>query len=297
MTSNPKISILMPVFNEEKYISDAIESVISQTYSNFELIIIDDGSTDKTAEIVNKYSDRRIQFYQLGKIGKVAAFNAAYSKSIGEFICFFAGDDILVNDSISNRLKPIKKIVDYPVISFCKVKTFSKIKKFDGVVTPRDSNKGTNCGGAMMFNKKLAEIAFPIPDNIANEDLWINQHVSFNDEILIKHVPIIGINYRIHEQNSSSRTDSFINKTKSFHRRYIVYSIFLNKYRHILSSYKINRLISLAKAEDLRYKRRWFSILFIKNITINEKLRFIMHSNSFFYWLRIKLFSLFSGWG
>ena len=96
--NNPRISILMPVFNEEKYISEAIESVIYQTYSNFELIIIDDGSIDKTAEIVKKYSDSRIQFYQPGKIGKVAAFNLGFSKSRNIAVKLANYDWIVIND-------------------------------------------------------------------------------------------------------------------------------------------------------------------------------------------------------
>ena len=84
--SEPLVSILMPVFNEEKYISKAIDSVLSQTYINFELIIIDDGSTDKTSKVIKRYSDKRISFYQPGKIGKVAAFNLAFSRSINFFL-------------------------------------------------------------------------------------------------------------------------------------------------------------------------------------------------------------------
>ena len=56
----PLVSVSMPAFNAEKYISEAIESVLSQTYTNFELIIVDDGSTDKTRDIINRYSDPRI---------------------------------------------------------------------------------------------------------------------------------------------------------------------------------------------------------------------------------------------
>ena len=122
--NSPMVSILMTVFNEEKYISEAIESTIKQTYSNIELIIIDDGSTDKTVEIIKKYLDNnKIRFYQPGKVGKVAAFNLAFSKSKGDFICFFAGDDILLKNSIEKRVAPIKEILTNPVISFCKIKS------------------------------------------------------------------------------------------------------------------------------------------------------------------------------
>ena len=62
------VSILMPVFNEEKYISQAIESILSQTYPNLEVIIVDDGSSDNTVEILQKYLNDSIHLYQAGKI-------------------------------------------------------------------------------------------------------------------------------------------------------------------------------------------------------------------------------------
>ena len=294
--SNSLVSILMPVFNEQKYISEAIESVLSQTYSNFELIIIDDGSTDKTSEIVKKYLDQRIQLYQPGKIGKVAAFNLAFSKSRGDFICFFAGDDILPCDCIENRINPIKAILSEPSISFCKVKTFSEIKKFDGIIIPK-GDKGNLSGGAMMFNRVFSDKSFPIPEELANEDMWQVQHALYFKDIIIKHISSIGTYFRIHSGNSSSKQDPFSKKTESMHRRFIVYRVFLNKYRDDLKEKYRFELEALDKAENLRYSNKWLLIIFLKNLSLVQKVRFIMYSNSFFYILRMRLFSLFSGWG
>ena len=60
----PKISVIMPAYNAEKYIGEAIESILNQTFADFEFIIIDDGSTDGTVRVVTGYSDERIRFYQ-----------------------------------------------------------------------------------------------------------------------------------------------------------------------------------------------------------------------------------------
>jgi len=62
MNENILVSIIIPVYNGEKYISDTIQSVIDQTYKNWELIIVDDGSTDNTAEIVKQFNDSRISY-------------------------------------------------------------------------------------------------------------------------------------------------------------------------------------------------------------------------------------------
>ena len=290
------VSILMPVYNEQKYISEAIDSVLSQTYSDFELIIIDDGSTDKTAEIIKAYKDTRITFLQPGKIGKVAAFNLAFSNSKGDFICLFAGDDILPKDSLKNRIYKIKEEVKKPAISFCKIKTFSTMKQYDGIVIPK-GNKGNLSGGAMMFNRVFSDRSFPIPQQLVNEDMWQVQHALYLKDVVIKHVPIIGSYFRIHSANSSSKQDPFSKKTESMHRRFIVYKIFLDKYHNHLDRKSQSQLIALDKAEFLRYRNRWISIMFIKKISFVQKMRFIMYSNSFFYNIRIKFFSFFTGRG
>jgi len=294
--SEPLVSILMPVFNEEKYISKAIDSVLSQTYINFELIIIDDGSTDKTSEVIKGYSDKRISFYQPGKIGKVAAFNLAFSKSKGDFICFFAGDDILPFDCIENRIKPIKDSLLYPSISFCKIKTFSKNKRYNQIVMPRGS-KGNLSGGAMMFNRAFSNRSFPIPEQLANEDMWQVQHALYFKDVIVKHIPIIGTYFRIHSGNSSSKQDSFSKKTESMHKRFIVYKLFLDKYSDEIDQQSKYQLRALDKAETLRYNNKWIPIIFMQKLSFVQKIRFIMYSNTFFYSIRIKLFSLFSGWG
>lgn len=64
----PKVSVLMPAYNSEKYIAEAIDSILNQTFTDFEFIIINDGSTDNTAEIVRRYKDKRIKFIDNKKI-------------------------------------------------------------------------------------------------------------------------------------------------------------------------------------------------------------------------------------
>ena len=76
------ISIIMPVFNEQKFIQESIKSILNQTYQEFELIIINDGSYDDTFKKIEPFlNDKRIKYYDKGKIGKVKAFNLGFSKS------------------------------------------------------------------------------------------------------------------------------------------------------------------------------------------------------------------------
>lgn len=105
----PKISVLMPVYNSEKYVATAIESILNQTFSDFEFIIINDGSTDNTAKIVQKYArrDSRIKFIdnQINQ-GLITILNQGLDLCTGEYIARMDGDDI-------SRPERFKLQVDY----------------------------------------------------------------------------------------------------------------------------------------------------------------------------------------
>jgi len=292
-----KVSILMPVFNEENFIKEAVDSVLNQSYKDFELIIVDDFSTDNSYSIIKEYSlkDDRIKLIKNTKKGKVSGFNLGFRKSTGDFICFFAGDDIMTKDSIFTRLSCIDNNDSDFTASASKVKTISEISRFNNVIIPKNKHKGTLVGGAIMFNRLLGNKIFPIPEELPNEDRWTELHIKFFSTII--HVPIISLFYRIHSQNSSSRTNVFKDKNIQMHKRLIVFKLFLYKYKETLSHANKYLLDKMAFAEDLRYRNKTFSLLLMQGISIKEKIRFIFHSNSILYFIRLRFFSFFSGWG
>jgi len=283
----------MPVKNEERYIEEAVKSVLSQTYSNFELIIINDGSTDSTSQKVKAFDDKRITLIETEGVGKNIAFNMGYKSSSGKFICYFAGDDILTTDSLSKRVEPLEGKEEELLASVSKVKTISEIKKFDGVITPKAKDKGSMLGGTIMFTRALGDKIFPLPRVLPNEDKWTVEHIKSFANII--HVPIVGINYRIHENNSSSRTNPFHLKTVAMHKRFIVYRLFLEKYRNVLNQENIDKLEALSAAETLRFNGDSTAILLISGLSFSEKIRYYFHSRVFLYWVRIQLFSFLSG--
>lgn len=91
----PAISVVMPVFNGERFLSEAIESILSQTYGNFEFIIINDGSTDRSREIILGYDDPRIVFIDpKAKVGYITALNLGLESARGEFVARQDADDV-----------------------------------------------------------------------------------------------------------------------------------------------------------------------------------------------------------
>ena len=91
-----KISIIMPAYNAAKYIEKTIKSIQAQAYTNWELLVISDGSTDETVPIVNKLMafDRRIQCYEQENAGVSAARNTGLDKATGKYISFLDADDL-----------------------------------------------------------------------------------------------------------------------------------------------------------------------------------------------------------
>lgn len=100
-----KISVVMPIYNADDYIAQAIETVLSQTLGDFELICVDDGSTDKSVEIVKSFakSDKRIKLVETGHIGVSTARNKGLLKSQGEYIIFLDADDFY-EDTLLEKL-------------------------------------------------------------------------------------------------------------------------------------------------------------------------------------------------
>jgi glycosyltransferase involved in cell wall biosynthesis len=95
MEHNARISVLMPVYNSEKHIAEAIQSILNQTFTDYEFIIINDGSTDKTVEIIREYDDPRIKLIDNTKNqGLIAVLNQGIDLAQGEYIARMDADDI-----------------------------------------------------------------------------------------------------------------------------------------------------------------------------------------------------------
>lgn len=105
-TQMPDISVIMPVYNtKEEYLREAIESILKQSYSNFEFIIVDDCSNEYIEKIISTYRDERIKYFKLdSNQGASAARNFAISKASGKYLAFMDSDDISLPERFSKQL-------------------------------------------------------------------------------------------------------------------------------------------------------------------------------------------------
>jgi len=117
----PLVSIVMPVYNTEKYIEEAIQSVLMQTYKHWELIVIDDGSTDNTRSIIDTFKDERMQVISQENAGVSVARNRGLDIANGKYITFVDADDVLPDESLEVRVffleqHPLIDIVDGKIL-------------------------------------------------------------------------------------------------------------------------------------------------------------------------------------
>jgi glycosyltransferase involved in cell wall biosynthesis len=101
---NTKVSIIIPLFNAEDFIADTIQSALEQTYQNIEIIIVDDGSTDNSYTIANRFESDKLKVYQQTNSGACVARNLAFDKSSGDYIQYLDADDLLAADKIEKQI-------------------------------------------------------------------------------------------------------------------------------------------------------------------------------------------------
>ena len=106
-----KVSIVIPVYNSEKYLKESIDSVLNQTYQNIEVIAVNDGSTDNSEKILDSYSDK-IKIIKKQNGGLASAYNAGIKEMTGEWLKLFNDDDIMYPDAISELVLDAKEIQD-----------------------------------------------------------------------------------------------------------------------------------------------------------------------------------------
>jgi len=109
---DPLVSVIIPVYNAEKYVAETIRSVIDQTWSNWEIIIVDDGSTDESLATASGLGNENIKIISQKNSGASAARNRGLSESRGEYIQFLDADDLLTPTKIENQVKELIKHKD-----------------------------------------------------------------------------------------------------------------------------------------------------------------------------------------
>ncbi|MBD9201991.1 MAG: glycosyltransferase family 2 protein [Eubacterium ventriosum] len=123
-----KFSVVVPIYNVEKYLNKCVESILDQTYKDFELILVDDGSPDHCPEICDEYAERdaRVRVIHKENEGLVAARNTGIKEAKGEYICYVDGDDWIANNLLETVWKKALKNYDVEIVVYSAIKQFEK---------------------------------------------------------------------------------------------------------------------------------------------------------------------------
>jgi glycosyltransferase involved in cell wall biosynthesis len=140
----PKVSVILPCYNGARWISQAIESILAQTYKDFELIIIDDGSTDNSREIISSYLyDERVRYIYQEHKGFSAALNRGIRESRGEFIGFLGQDDLYMPNKLQIQVKyfNVHKDVNLVHSNYCFIDSSGRIIGVSNIKIPKFSSR------------------------------------------------------------------------------------------------------------------------------------------------------------
>ncbi len=243
----PLVSIVMPAYNAEKYIAESVNSILTQTYKNFELLIADDCSTDRTREILSAFNDSRISFHpNETNQGYLKTCNKLFSLCNGELVTFQDADDISVYDRIEKQVNEFLKDKDLGICTTNSVMIDSVGKKIMSRKWAIDYEKFRTdedyevllCGATIMLkNDLLKEIGLyhEYFNRLGGEDYeWFFRAVCkgkgfhLNDELY---------SYRIHNSavkvnNTSPRTVYIHDIIKEIRKRFLLHKEYLLDGKH-----------------------------------------------------------------
>ena len=276
-----KFSLIIPAYNIENYIVKCITSILNQNYFNYEIIVVNDGSTDDTAKILESIKNEKIKIINKQNGGLSSARNEGLRHATGDYIWFVDGDDYIENNALEILYKCLKEEF-YDIISFKYFKEFEKIKVIQNDKIDLDDAKQyplvntSTC--TKIFNKKFfINNSFLFDEGRIYEDLSLIPFVMcMTDRIKFIDYPLYTYTYRKESIMNLSKKFNF-NRDDKFFAIDMLYNRFEDKklekaYKEELEYLTIKHLLIVYSTEILPfgskiYKNRCKKVLeYLKNI-------------------------------
>ena len=275
MTQAHSISVLMPVYNtKEVYLRASIESILNQTFTDFELIIVNDGSTNNAEEVVLSYKDDRIKYFKQENQGIVGALNNGWSKASGKYIARMDSDDIAYPERFAKQIEFLEENPEYSLVG-----SWAKIIPSNNVIKlPQDIKVMDLLADCMfihpsiMFRKADFEkfnICYETGFEYAEDYCMYARAVKY---LKMTNLQEVLLDYRVYPENSSSK----------------------NRDVRVRSSFKVQDLILENLSGDKELQERILDIAYRKKNKVGrlqEKIFSI--KNLYKNWTKYKLVTVF----
>lgn len=259
--NTPFFSVILPTYNREDVIQNAIESVLNQKFENWELIIVDDGSTDNTVKIVKQYDDARIKYYWKKNEERSIARNFGIERAIGAYICFLDSDDEYLDNHFETLFNFIHNSIEKNAIFHTKamhIKNGNKtIDKYydsnEGVpITEYLLNANLIMNSICIYSSILEIDKFPEKFNI-----WEDMHLWMR--IVPKH-PFFQIETVTTIWKQNVERSIMKNKSDNIFKIYLTYLGCMNDFEKVLISDKRSKI---SQENFIKYKRKKFIMMLI----------------------------------
>ncbi|ACK72959.1 glycosyl transferase family 2 [Gloeothece citriformis PCC 7424] len=212
----PKISVIVPTYNAESTILETVNSVLNQTFKDFELIIIDDGCTDKTLDLIGSIKDSRIKVFSAQNGGLPVARNRGIRNAVGDYISFIDADDLWTPNKLEKQLKTLEENpssgVAYSWTTF--IDKNSQILYpgdkylFEGNVYPKLLTKNIiGSGSNILVKRKYLELVGEFDPSLKSCEDW-EYNIRLAKHCCFKVVPEYQILYRKYSQSMSYKVDT-----------------------------------------------------------------------------------------
>lgn len=181
--AEPRVNVVMSVFNDERYVGEAVDSILNQTFRDFEFIIINDGSTDRTREILSSYRDHRIHLFDQENMGLTKSLNRGLSLARSEYIARMDGDDISDSTRLEKEVRFLDQNRDVGLVGTFAYRIDEQGKRIS-LYTYKTTNEEIRkniwvdcpfCHSSVMFRKACIDTVGPYREKVGpteDYDLW-----------------------------------------------------------------------------------------------------------------------------
>ncbi len=319
-----KVSVIIPIYNSENFLTNCIESILNQTYKCLEIILLDDGSQDNSLEICKQYKnkDDRIVLVSKKNSGVSNTRNVGLDKATGEYIMFVDSDDYIAENYIYSMVKELEdNNVDLAIsgLTYCnekkeiiKIEKYAdqkKVLKFDEIKYDLINTNSFNSACKTLYKRKIINDKKFSEDIKYGEDLLFSYNALKNNSAI--YVPICGYYYYQNSVSSTHKTDSnsikkyiednknvYIKFINDYDEKYIIYNRIFSKinigYKKLLNNSVRFKEFKKLVSETLNIDIKKISIMKIKYLSLKDKilLGLLKYRFIWIYYIVNKLFNM-----